>query len=352
MMIGRHAARQLFRRTAAATSSNGALPATMTQQHARKHPFHTEATSSSRALLFCGAVAGIAAVALADNHPTVARADIVPSMILVKQPLETRYCVEKTLGRGGFAHVVAGREKLSDTPVAIKRVSKALTSKAKFIHEVAILEQLQGTTHVIQLKDAFETPEDWILVTDYVAGGELFERLVATGTFAERDAKAITRELAAVLIDLHAQRLVHGDVKPENILLDADSAPILIDFGLSFRAGEGRHPWDGSGTVAYSAPEVLSNAVDATTAIDMWALGVVLFIVLGGYHPFDPTNELDDRGLRAAILRGEFAFDDAAWSGISDDARDLIRQLVVVDPAARLTAAQVLAHPWLTAQDE
>ncbi|RQM29384.1 hypothetical protein B5M09_004393 [Aphanomyces astaci] len=289
---------------------------------------------------------------MADG-PVVQADSSASGSMLIQQPLETRYGVQKTIGRGGFAHVVAGWEKGSNAPVAIKRVSKTLTSKAKFVHEVSILQQLQGTNHVVQLKDAFEAPDDWILVTEYVPGGELFDRLVQHGTFSEQHAKSIARDLAETLITLHAQRLVHGDVKPENILLDSandDSARmILIDFGLSFRASEGGcHLWDGSGTVAYAAPEVLNQSANVTSAIDMWALGVVLFVVLAGYHPFDVASELSDAAVRLAILQGDFDFKHAAsWAHISDDAKDLIRRLIVIDPAARLTAEQVLAHPWL-----
>ncbi|ETW05355.1 CAMK/CAMK1 protein kinase [Aphanomyces invadans] len=296
------------------------------------------------------AIAGVTAFYLADLPVVQADSASNCSMLIKTQSLESRYGIQKTIGRGGFAHVEAGWEKGSNTPVAIKRVSKSLTSRAKFVHEVSILRQLQGLDHVVQLKDAFETPEDWILVTEYVQGGELFDRLVQKGTFTEQHARTMTRELAQTLIDLHAKRLVHGDVKPENILLESanDSARmILIDFGLSFRASEGRHPWDGSGTVAYAAPEVQTQSSDITTAIDMWALGVVLFIVLGGYHPFDAKSELTDANVRLAILRGEFDFDHASWGGVSEDAKDLIRRLIVVDPAARLTAADVLKHPWL-----
>ncbi|RHZ19301.1 hypothetical protein DYB37_003526 [Aphanomyces astaci] len=302
------------------------------------------------ALLTCAA--GFAALYVADG-PVVQADSSASGSMLIQQPLETRYGVQKTIGRGGFAHVVAGWEKGSNAPVAIKRVSKSLTSKAKFVHEVSILQQLQGTNHVVQLKDAFEAPDDWILVTEYVPGGELFDRLVQHGTFSEQHAKSIARDLAETLIALHAQRLVHGDVKPENILLDSandDSARmILIDFGLSFRASEGGcHSWDGSGTVAYAAPEVLNQSANVTSAIDMWALGVVLFVVLAGYHPFDVASELSDAAVRLAILQGDFDFKHAAsWAHISDDAKDLIRRLIVIDPAARLTAEQVLAHPWL-----
>ncbi|CAK4076336.1 unnamed protein product [Aphanomyces euteiches] len=315
----------------------------------RRRLFHGASASAHPALYGVAAAAGMAAFFLSEAVP--ARTDPAASM-LIKQPVESRYQIEKMIGQGGFAKVVAAREKISNTPVAIKRVSKSLTSKAKFVHEVSILKQLQGANHVVQLKDAFETPEDWILVTEYVAGGELFDRLVQTGTYTEHGARVITRDLAETLIELHALRLVHGDVKPENILLDSNqdgAHMILIDFGLSFHTSEGRHFWDGSGTVAYAAPEVLDQSPNVMTAIDMWALGVVLFIVLGGYHPFDPSNNLPDAALRKAILRGEFDFDHPAWESISDEAKDLIRRLIVVDPTQRLTAAQVLAHPWLQA---
>ncbi|OQR91589.1 protein kinase [Achlya hypogyna] len=309
---------------------------------------HTQATPGPT-ILGTG-VFGLALLSSLVEPKSMAQSEA--AILLKPDPLAAKYHVEGLIGSGGFARVSAGREKTSDAPVAIKRMSKALTSKARFEQEVSILTQVQGSNSVVQLKEAFETPDDWVLVTEFIQGGELFDRLLAHGTYSECEAKALTKEMSSALQHLHAQNVVHADVKPENILLQSkqDSARmILIDFGLSFHASDRAcHAWDGSGTVAYAAPEVLSKA-RITSAIDMWAVGVVLFVLLAGYHPFDPTNDLSDRELRDRIVSGAYDFDHPAWVTVSSDAKDLIRQLLQVDPSKRLTATAVLHHPWMQA---
>ncbi|EQC30800.1 CAMK protein kinase [Saprolegnia diclina VS20] len=301
--------------------------------------------------LFGGSVFGLALLSSLAEPKPLAQAEA--AMLLKPDPLSTKYHVGGIIGSGGFARVCAGREKLSDTPVAIKKLSKALTSKARFEQEVSILTQVQGNDAVVQLKEAFETPEDYVLVTEYIQGGELFDRLLSHGTYSEAQAKALMREISSALQHLHAQNVVHADVKPENILLQSknDSARmILIDFGLSFHVNDrtSNHRWDGSGTMAYAAPEVLKKET-ISSAIDMWALGVVLYVLLAGFHPFDPTNEASDRDLRECIIAGQYDFNHEAWTDVSNDAKDLIRQLLQVDACQRPSATSVLSHPWMQA---
>lgn len=286
-------------------------------------------------------------------------------------PLRTKtiqheYELQRVVGEGGFGLVHAARHRTTGSPVALKRVFKAGTTREKFLQEVAVLRHVSsgtgaGAGGVLQLRDAFETADAYVLVTELVAGGELFDVLAAHGALSERRAGSLTRELAAALAFLHAKRVVHGDVKPENILLvddaDADagagdaSSMRLVDFGQAFREDKvlERVRSVGTGTAAYAAPEVLSCAGEVSAAADMWALGVVLYMMLCGRHPFDPTNEASDDEIAARICDGAFAQSESVeWADASPAARDLVQQLLVVDPSARLTAEQVLQHEWLT----
>lgn len=276
--------------------------------------------------------------------------------------IQRDYELKGVLGEGGFARVHLGRHRASRTPVAIKRVAKSRTTRAQFLEEVAILERVGGAHHVLALREAFETADAFVLVTELVRGGELYDDLLAHGVFSERDAQAVTRELAQSLAYLHAQAVVHADVKPENILLEraagrATAQLRLIDFGQAFRvggaAGAEQHT-PRSSTLAYAAPEMLAaergdKAASPGPVVDVWALGVVLYVLLCGQHPFDPTDDATDAEIERRVRAGEVDRECAAWRRLSPAARELIDQMLTLDPAARPSAVQVLAHPWMTA---
>ncbi|KAJ0411443.1 hypothetical protein ATCC90586_007103 [Pythium insidiosum] len=275
-----------------------------------------------------------------------------PQLLLTRRDVRQHYSVENLLGQGGFGLVHLGRDKRSNARVAIKRVHKHTTAKDKFLQEVNILREMGGRHNIVGLCEAFETSDAYVLVTELVDGEELFEHLVSRGVFTERRARVLIHEITSTLSYLHANHVVHGDIKPENILLSADSSMRLIDFGQSFREHDAseRRRCVGSGvsTVAYAAPELLGQSGGAAgSAIDMWALGVVIFILLCGYHPFDPTNDASDNELRQRIIAGQMDKESTEWQALSPDARDLIKRLLVIEPAGRLTAEQVLKHPWL-----
>ncbi|GLD92067.1 hypothetical protein PINS_up000600 [Pythium insidiosum] len=281
-----------------------------------------------------------------------------PQLLPTRSDVRQHYNVENLLGQGGFGLVHLGRDKRSNARVAIKRVHKETTAKDKFLQEVNILREMGGRHNIVGLCEAFETSDAYVLVTELVDGEELFEHLVSTGVFTERRARSLIHEITSTLSYLHANHVVHGDIKPENILLSADSSMRLIDFGQSFREHDAseRRRCVGSGvsTVAYAAPELLSQQENASagSAIDMWALGVVLYILLCGYHPFDPTNDATDAELQKRIMAGQADMASPEWHALSSDARDLIERLLVAEPANRLTAEQVLAHPWLRAMQQ
>ncbi|POM73387.1 CAMK protein Kinase [Phytophthora palmivora] len=269
------------------------------------------------------------------------------SWLLNRSRLLQDYDVEGVIGEGGFGLVHMGRHKASNARVAIKRVSKQLTSKENFLQEVAILKQVGGSHNILELREAFETSDAYVLVTELVQGGELYDDLVEHGVFREERAKDLVRELAVTLQYLHSKDVVHADVKPENILLnDKDTSMKLIDFGQSFRLHDGTCRKIEACTVAYTSPEFIHHR-ESGCAMDVWALGVVLYIVLCGLHPFDPMDDATDEELQQRILKGNFERESAGWACMSDNARDLVRRMLTVDPEKRINAAQVLEHEWL-----
>jgi serine/threonine protein kinase len=197
------------------------------------------------------------------------------------------------------------------------------------------------------------------LVTELARGGELFETIVERGALSENRAGAIAHEIASALAFMHQHGLVHKDIKPENILLTArddkeehkksdGSLVKLADFGSAGPASTTRSRMDDIGTSAYLPPELLARGV-CTSGCDMWALGCVLYIMLSGSHPFDLDGTAPDAVVERRIKNDPVTFDVASWQAVSADAKDLVVKLLHKDPALRLTADQVLQHPWIVA---
>ncbi|KAL1511553.1 hypothetical protein AB1Y20_006347 [Prymnesium parvum] len=251
------------------------------------------------------------------------------------------------LGEGAFGVVYKGRCRKTGKEVAIKRLSRKTTDDAAVRQEVAVLRRVGMHRSVASLEAFYETPDFFYLVMEFVSGGELFEHLIDVGAYSEAKAASILKEVASGVALLHAQGMCHADIKPENLLLTSrdDEAHVkLVDFGLSCAPREvaKRKP----GTWAYWPPEAfLGMSVGLST--DMWALGVLTYIMLSGYHPFDPFGDADDRLIQQRICRGKYDFNDPCWRQVSDDAKQLIQDLLQPDPANRLTVEQLLQHPWL-----
>jgi calcium/calmodulin-dependent protein kinase I len=182
-----------------------------------------------------------------------------------------------------------------------------------------------------------------------LVGGELFERIVEKVYYGEADAARVIRALAEALRYCKSKRVVHRDLKPENILLvsEADDASLkIIDFGFAteFHMGaKGAELTATCGTPGYVAPEVISGKPYGPE-VDMWSLGVVSFVLLCGYPPFMEDSQ---QALFAKIRKGQYEFDPQFWDVVSEPAKDLVSKLLVVDPKARYTPEQVLAHPWI-----
>ena len=217
--------------------------------------------------------------------------------------------------------------------------------------EVSILQSVGRHPHIVNLYHVFHLPKKnkLRLVMEYCTGGELFDRL-ATAPYSSRDAADVTANLASALKFLHDRGIVHRDLKPENLLLvDKNQSTWikLADFGLA-KIMSKNHMFTVCGTWAYCAPEVKSQPRDGyTKAVDVWSLGVITYIVLSGYHPFDPDGVTPDQDLEYRIKYGIYDFDDDAWTRVSRKAKDFVKKCLVVNPKKRLTIDACLQHPWL-----
>jgi CRP-like cAMP-binding protein len=259
------------------------------------------------------------------------------------------------IGKGASAVVRRGRHRASGREVAIKEVLKSSVNTGLVETEIAILQRVGSNPHVAKLLDVYETKKAFFLVMELAKGGELFERLADKGAFSERIAAGLMAQIGDALAFLHAQGVSHRDIKPENLLLvdsTEESGLRLVDFGLSkcSTTGVGSGAGVGSvGTWAYWPPEAFADFGSAEgRALDMWALGVVLYIVLSGYHPFDPRGDATDAQVQRAIRAAHVQFDGDAWRKVGEPAKDLLRKLLRAEPERRLTVEGLLTHPWIS----
>ena len=283
-------------------------------------------------------------------------------------PIEEKYNLHGLLGTGAFSEVrLAESKDEAGKHYAVKIIDKkALKGKEESLeNEIRVLRRFSANhqndaaaatdpqsgnrlTHpnIVQLYETYEDKSKIYLVMELVTGGELFDRIVEKGSYTEKDASDLIRQILEAVDYMHEQGVVHRDLKPENLLFyspDDDSKIMISDFGLSKMEDSGIMA-TACGTPGYVAPEVLAQKPYGK-AVDIWSIGVISYILLCGYPPFYDEN---DANLFAQILKGEFEFDSPYWDEISDSAKDFIRHLMCVNVEKRYTCKQALAHPWIS----
>lgn len=289
------------------------------------------------------------------------------------------------IGQGTYGSVHKAKDVLTGNSVALKVVRKNAKSLTHEVNALKKVKELGGHPNVVPLLGVVEIEDDPTkigLVFELLKGGELYESLIQHGAYSESKAASVVRQVASALAFLHDEcHLVHADLKPENLLFKDETFPsekevgqlVLVDFGSSVELdADGRHfplsPQRLLGTVAYAAPELLkgppslnpSNSFfqsprlqKASQAVDVWSLGVILYVVLSGVYPFDPDNELNtDEELARAIVKGDFEFQGSAWNSVSKSAKNLIKRMLIKDPEKRITAREILKHDWVCLPQE
>ena len=248
-------------------------------------------------------------------------------------------------------------EELYKSAVMIQGVPYALkvidTSKCAdmddITREVSILHML---THpnIMRLYEVFYEVRTVVLVTELVAGGELFDRIIEKGNYSEKDAANVMSQLCNALSYMHEKNIVHLDLKPENLLYAApmpDETLKVADFGLARTIVKGKELKSVCGTPGYVAPEIISNRGCNSTAVDMWSVGVILYILLCGFPPF---AESELTALFDSIRKARYDFPSPWWDSISPQAKSLVKKLLVLDVTKRLTAKQVLENAWVQSE--
>uniref|UniRef100_A0A8C5N1S2 Serine/threonine-protein kinase H1 n=1 Tax=Leptobrachium leishanense TaxID=445787 RepID=A0A8C5N1S2_9ANUR len=259
-----------------------------------------------------------------------------------------KYDIKALIGRGSFSRVVRVEHKASKQPYAIKMIeTKYREGREVCESELSVLRRVRHT-NIIQLIEVFETQERVYMVMELATGGELFDRIIAKGSFTERDATRVLQMVLEGVKYLHTLGITHRDLKPENLLYyhpGTDSKIMITDFGLASarKKGDDCLMKTTCGTPEYIAPEILVRK-PYTNSVDMWALGVISYILLSGTMPFEDDNRTR---LYRQILKGKYSYSGEPWPSVSNLAKDFIDRLLMVEPGERMTAAQSIKHPWV-----
>ncbi|KAK1293735.1 CBL-interacting protein kinase 32 [Acorus calamus] len=256
-----------------------------------------------------------------------------------------KYELGRTIGEGTFAKVRFARNLETGEPVAIKILDKEKVLKHKMVEqikrEIATMKLIKHP-NVVRLYEVMGSKTKIFIVLEFVTGGELFDKIVNHGRMREEEARRYFQQLINAVDYCHSRGVYHRDLKPENLLLDASGNLKVSDFGLSALSQQVRD--DGllhttCGTPNYVAPEVLNDrGYDGATA-DLWSCGVILFVLLAGYLPFDDSNLMN---LYKKISHAEFTF--PSW--LSSGATELLTRILDPNPMTRITIQEILENKW------
>ena len=265
------------------------------------------------------------------------------------QAVEEFYDLGRAIGKGKFAVVYEARQRASGKLFAIKVVSKSMIESNQqeqeaLRAEIAILK-LMSHPNVINMKEVFEDHSNIYIVMPLVPHGDLFDRIMMRKVFSEKVARVIAWRLLSALDYLHERGIVHRDLKPENILMldkTDDTKVVLADFGLSIFACPQEVLKLNCGTISYVAPEVLLLK-GYSKMVDMWGLGVIVFVLLSGELPFQGRTQAQ---VIHQTLYAPLSFTATEWQTVSPEARDFVTLLLQKLPSSRPTSSAAMAHPW------
>ncbi|XP_070984649.1 MAP/microtubule affinity-regulating kinase 3-like isoform X1 [Oncorhynchus clarkii lewisi] len=271
-----------------------------------------------------------------------------------EQPHVGNYRLLKTIGKGNFAKVKLARHILTGREVAIKIIDKTQlnpNSLQKLFREVRIMKILNHP-NIVKLFEVIETERTLYLVMEYASGGEVFDYLVAHGRMKEKEARAKFRQIVSAVQYCHQKRIVHRDLKAENLLLDADMNIKIADFGFSNEFTMGNKLDTFCGSPPYAAPELFQGKKYDGPEVDVWSLGVILYTLVSGSLPFDGQNLKE---LRERVLRGKYRIPFY----MSTDCENLLKRFLVLNPAKRGTLEvredsenQIMKDRWINAGSE
>ena len=261
-----------------------------------------------------------------------------------KGNIDSDYTLGEQLGSGAFAKVIKVCHKKSGQFRALKVIKKHKDHDAARMYlEVEILKKLVHP-NIMQIFEFYEDKKNFYIITELCDGGELFDMIVDKGSFNEDEAAWVMKQLISAVNYIHSNSICHRDIKPENILLDTKKNNIIkiIDWGTARFFDKNKKMNKISGTPYYIAPEVLFEKYDEKC--DVWSCGIIMYILLCGYPPFNGENDSEILG---KIKLGKFVYPEEEWDSVSDSAKDLIKKMLTFKPDERPSANKCLEHPWI-----
>lgn len=293
---------------------------------------------------FSGNIHGLISCEVEGKNPTeyVLRA---PYQDIAKTYLLHR----KEIGNGQFGVIRPCLELSTGHVYACKTISKGSIKSPEdaddIRKEVACLESMRNHPTIITLKETVEDSKNVHIIMELCKGGDLFDRIKGRGRLAEANAARLCRTLVEALLHCHCNGIIHRDIKPENILLcepDNDYKIRLVDFGVATFFNHDVPCTEVLGTPEYMAPEVLLQSYGPEA--DIWSAGVVLYIMMCGVPPFWASSK---RSVEEAILKGDVSFKSTKWAIVSEPCKHLIKRMLQKDPKKRISALEILGHPWI-----
>ena len=263
--------------------------------------------------------------------------------------ISKEYTFGKVIGTGTFGQVRLAKHKPTKQTRAVKIMQKSKVDLKILMNEINILAKLSHP-NIMQVYEVYDDNTNVYIVSEYCKGGELFDIISQKGSFSEKDACVIMKQLMSAICYSHQNSIIHRDLKPENILMDNNSDDLtikIIDWGCAQTIKASKQSKQADGTAYYIAPEVLKG--EYNEKCDIWACGVIFYILLCGYPPFNGDTDDD---IYDAILKGKFQFPEEDWDQVSDDAKDLIKKMLKKDVKKRLSALETMEHVWFKKHQE
>lgn len=265
---------------------------------------------------------------------------------------DTKYCIEEQLNKGVYGKVYKASHILHpEQKFAVKVIDRTkLDDQAdrNVFLEVSILKELYNHEHVTKVVDFFVTDSHFYIVQPLAMGGDMFERIREHGAYDEKDARKIAITLLKTVQRLHKAGIVHRDLKPDNLLLTVDNPNstniVVADFGFAdYLPSNNKTLTRRCGTPDWISPEILTK-IPYRESVDVWSLGCIIFSMLGGYPPFYAK----DQATKFQKIRdGEFKFHPKRWAGVSEEAKDLVKGMLMVNPKDRWSIDDALQSAWL-----
>ena len=263
--------------------------------------------------------------------------------------ISKEYTFGKVIGAGSFGQVRLAIHKATKQTRAVKIIQKSKVDIKVLLNEINILAKLSHP-NIMQIYEVFDDNTNIYIVSEYCKGGELFDIISEKGNFTVKDACVIMKQLMSAICYSHQNNIIHRDLKPENILMENNSDDLnikIIDWGCAQTIKASKQSKQADGTAYYIAPEVLKG--EYNEKCDIWACGVIFYILLCGYPPF---NGETDEDIYDAILKGKFQFPEEDWDQVSDEAKDLIKKMLKKDVKKRISALDSMQDVWFKKNEE